>query len=474
MAETLVLQLVGTQEVQHEILTEFSNEVLGAGARVNGRALGEVLVGLTDEELCEVISYRTLRNGACYARLDERDEAWALALLATDQPIRHAGDTIDIARAVARWLALKRPGVVVLEPLVITCAPNLATDELTAEMERLLVKLRDERFGDRVVVLPQGGTPASRVLLEHLAGRVFAAAGEVERLLPDGSGGSHTHSLLRTIEADFIARQAQRRLRDALAAGRYTTAAERAEDLVELGLASDELVRWCDAGRKIVDDQPSWADAVPAGDEAARRLRLDDSALGRLGAMTELVDRLERSGALRDALVTFVAAAELLSLAWCEQVAKVDEAQLRKLRWGQLGDCADSVRPDQSSSAVDQGRHAAICSTERCAQCPLTGRPAGKKILAAGGADVARALRQRPKRLVALRNDVVHLRKRQILRSQLAAAIENDLPGLRKCFSVQAPVTLAALLTSATRAAIGRQAPQPLAVVDAQIEALLG
>lgn len=450
------------------------------------------LAELTDDELREVISYRTLRNGGCYTRLDARGAAWTLALLATDQPDEHPGDTIDIARAVRRWFELIHPDVIVLEPLVITCAPHRATDELSAEIERLLVGVHDERSWHRVIVLPQGGAPATRVLLEHLAGRVFVAADEVERLLPDGSGGSHTHSLLRTIEADFVAFHSERRLRDAITAGRYVTACERAEDLLHLRLANDELVTWCDAGRKIVDDEPNWIAGLPAGDEATRRLRLDDKALGRLGAMTEIVGRLQRSESWRDALTAFVAATELLSLAWCEEVAKVNEAQLAGLGWKQIRPqlCfvmpekdksssvkhkhSHSVRPEKARTAVDQARHAAICATERCATCPLASRRAGKRILAAGGADAARAARERLTRLVELRNDVVHVRKRQNLKVQLATALKADLPGLRECFAVGEPATLASLLTDAAVAATNRAPPNPLAVIDARIEALLG
>src|SRR5215213_1245043 len=98
MEQTLVLQTVGTQDIQHEILgDDFANRVLGMGARVNGRAMGEWLIDLDDAELCSVISYTVLRNGPCYALLDSRDTKWTLALLATDQPQRHSGDTLDIA-----------------------------------------------------------------------------------------------------------------------------------------------------------------------------------------------------------------------------------------------------------------------------------------------------------------------------------------------------------------------------------------
>lgn len=151
-----------------------------------GRAIGAEVEGLPDEDLVDLVTDDTLRNGPCYRELDRRfGPSWGLLLIATDQPEEHPSDTIGIATAIARQFQIKRPGVEVRVEAV-TARPDQASDQLGDQILACVRAMLAEWDAHRIVVLPVGATPAMRVLTERAAGIAAPAGGPLTRLVPEG------------------------------------------------------------------------------------------------------------------------------------------------------------------------------------------------------------------------------------------------------------------------------------------------
>lgn len=484
---TLAIETVGTQAVQGGLFDEFVATTIGPGARVIGGRIGEELAKLSDADLIELIEDDVLRNGACYERLDrsEAEDGWTLALIATDQEPAHDSDTIGIARAVARWLRLVRPRVRVLDPYAIRMRPDQATDALAEAIDAHIRAAVTQVKPDHLVVLAVGGTPAMRLLAERSVGLLAPKSGEPPlRLMPDGRGGTLEGGLLRIIEADHVREVLLARLRDAFFSARYRAAEEIARDMDRLGLLADNRVaEWCRVAQRIATREPTWIDRTAPSLPAKPVRRLDRIRVrghewgGMLLATIAVVERMERDGRRLDALTPYVAAAELIVLAWALEVVGVEPKALRAVP-GPADGCLPRARPDEHKNLTDIARNAALCAKRHCAECPLAGEAGGTaaaKLRTDAAAGLANALRDTgPGKLTRLRNKHAHPRMDRTA-TAVEDAISVEVRALRK-LGVDTPddgLGLADILRAVYEKLTGDQAADPLTVVEDEVRTLL-
>ena len=343
MVSLLALLTVGTQEVQSDYLDEFVRGRLGPHAKVEGRAIGDHLAELGDDDLREIVSDDTVRNGPCLRRLDEETGGdFALQMFGTDQDDERfrPSDTIGIARQLERWLALTRPQVRVLEPVALSGPPHLATqtleDQIVAAVDAAIAEVQP----GEVVCLPVGGTPAMRLLLEHVAGLRAGPSAKVRRLQPDGQGGCTDQSLLTLLEAHHVRNTMLDRIEAAFESGRFDAAAEVARSMQRLGMTfADEL-------ETIVER----AGALPGPDSSWQE---------RCEVELALVRRAEKDGRRLEALVRWGSAAELLPAVWAARnVGEPPQGGLARSIQCRQRRCAVTYRPRhrRTSSASLESR----------------------------------------------------------------------------------------------------------------------
>lgn len=474
----LAFETVGTSEIQGGLFDGFVAATVGQGPRISGRAIGEELARLSNEELRGLIDYDDLRNGACYRELDKRaDGAWTLALLATDQPEKHPGDTFGIAIAIRRWFSLARPNVSVLEPLRVTARPDQPGEELERQVDEHLTGALARCRPERLVILPVGGTPVMRLVVEHRAGRLSLDE-SAERWVPDGVGGYEPGGLLRTIEAQTVRDVGYARLREAIGVGRWRAARDHAEDLRKLRLVARDTVNWCRVGERIVSRERPWTEPAPPDSKTAKRIRRVEGAgggwVGLVAAELAHLRRAEKDGRLRDAVVAFVSVSETVPIAFLfsKGIVRSD---------GDVGgvpppasDCPKRFRPTHTSHP-QKARNAILCANDPCEFCWIArDKPLAKRLAKASGRHAAGLLRDGSVRdLVDLRNRLIHPGLTTETGSAITAAIDSHAKALRD-IGLRPEHTMSGLLDTAIRESLGRLPADPLDLVEVEVERLLG
>ncbi len=491
----LVLATVGTQDFQGD--PELADAVvaeLGSGAKVDARLVAAVLDDLSTEELVARFAVTGLiRNAPCFRLLDEQATSWTLALLATDQPPPPAtderfrrGDTIGLARVLSRVVtAYHRPDRV-LTPFALHLPPHDPTPELAAEVEAA-VREAFEQWGRKpgtVVVLPIGGTPALRSLMERAAGLI---AENPIAMSPQAGRVVH-HTLNQLLILDRLRRDVRDQLAAAARAGRYSAALEVAR-LADKRLGMAEMARVVKAAElaeKMVNlERPARPDggsviAAELRGLVDQRRELGDSGFDVL-VRAAAVRRAERDRRWGEALTRWVTAAELLPRLW--QLRHMPG--LRTDRFVDEMACEVQSRrvpapgPAQAKRGIaDIARSLAMCRRYRdqrlrCGPCPL--RADDLAALETGpGAHAASALRdadfpqERAGRLRDLRNRWVH--GEEGLRME---TVERGVKGEQRILrSLGLPIRgagMAGLLASVYEEVTGRHADDPLTVLDGVI-----
>lgn len=467
---TLAILTVGTQEVQSDLLAARVTERLGPEVRVQGRPLGEQLGELDDDELCMVVCDDTVRNGPCFQALDEREDGWSLALLATDQPEdvpQRVGDTIDIAQALRRWVGLTRPHVTVLAPYVITERPDLADERLAETIQQHVGDAVQQLRPTDLAVLPGGGTPAMRLLTERAAALITDLAGEVTTLVPDPSrrGEVSDTTVMRLLRRDHTHQQLASLFRETFRGGRYHAAEQHAEAMTRLGFAEGADLRSCVAETAAMFDRGDWPH--------------------RLAARIALVRRLEDHGAVGEALLHATIAAEMLPVVWARQHDIDDvrghvECRTRPCERRDRSIAPAHMLGDPGQAPpfeVDAARGLALCALVRCRHCPLreVGPPLQRLWDDPSGARRAAWLRDAPRtrHLVAARNDYAHPdRGRHLDVSGALQQEHRDLPE----GDIDPPQKLTGvehLLRAVHRGLLGHVPPDPLADHEQAVGRLL-
>ena len=402
----LAVLTVGTQEVQSDYLSEFVQGQLGATAKVEGRAIGNHLAELGDEELSTIITDETVRNGPCFRRLDrEHPDGWMLGMVATDQPEDvsfRRSDTIGIARALQRWISLSRPHVTVLDPFPLAVAVGSG---LEAEMhEGMAELLRHAGPVHHVVTLAIGGTPEMRLLAERELGLAVRPPAKLERWQPTPGGEVRTGSLVSLLDADRVRHGLLEQFLQAVQGGRFDAAGEVASALIKQGFA---------VGRTA-------ADIV-----SEARNRLDDKGdlAKRFANQRSLALRARRDRRIVEQLLHWTVAAELLPAIWAmPHVGHPPQGGLRRYITGATRPCRHTGRqhvpPPHALSPVGKPplerpnlyRGAAMCAVSRCETCPLRDLPAAAGLWEdRAGALLSGWLRDHGKQhLVNARNRVAH------------------------------------------------------------------
>ena len=426
MAGVLAVLTVGTQEVQSDYLDEFVHGRLGPHAKVEGRAIGDHLAELDDEDLRAVVSDDTVRNGPCLRRLhEETGGAFALLLFGTDQADERfrRSDTIGIARQLERWLALTQPQVRVLEPVALSGPPHLATQALEDQIAAAVDAAVAETQPDEVVCMPVGGTPAMRLLLEHVAGLRAGPSAKVRRLQPDGHGGCTDQSLLTLLEAHHVRNTMLDRIEAAFESGRFDASAEVARSMRRLGMTfADDLETIAERAGALPGPGGSWRE--------------------RFEVELALTRRAEKDGRRLEVLVRWGSAAELLPAVWAARhVGEPPQDGLARSIECRQRRCAVAYRTQMPPHELGKPgqrpreearlyRGAAICVQERCDSCPL--RDAADEVgeVAALWQDRARAriagwLRDLgPRHMIDLRHREAHAIDLEA--TDLATAVERE------------------------------------------------
>lgn len=478
------------------MLAGHTSRRLGAGSRVDGRAIGEELALCTEDELDEYISLDTLRNGPCLRKAigDHGESAITVAMLATDQDPPHEGDTLGIARAVARWLRMSHPALDVLDPdsLKLTVAPHRPTPELDRQIREQITAAVGCAQPDLVLALLVGSTPAMRVLIERAASLAqIVGPARSMCLLTDHDGNVREGGLLKLVDANDLAMRARREIAASFSRGELRLALSRCSDLRQLGAAEARRV-WacCDTAVRVAENRTPWlsAGAQRALGPLAAELREAEQTLdgwsGLLGARIGSIERAERAGRFEQALVEWVVAAELLQLVWALTAVGGDTRALR-LAPAAIEECSARRIHDGvvSKGPARAARSLSICCATRCPGCPVGTADEPRWLsslwanpLAARAAAAARDTG--PRRLVRLRNRMLHARApgRQLTPRRLRDAISQERDALQELgvhsHGGSDASGLADLLRSAVAAAVGAPLPDPLGRLEAELTEL--
>ncbi|WP_208029699.1 hypothetical protein [Rhabdothermincola sediminis] len=405
----LAIATVGTQDLQHEEFRDIGERHgLGAHPWVASRPFAEILSeqlnAAGDEREQWVRKYfadDVVRNGPCYQALDKwARDGWALALLASDQPETvddrfRKGDTIGIARLLADAFAVLRPKIPVLGPYRLATNPAEPSEELDEQvqkaLENALAELRSAgKKVDELVALTVGGTPAMRLVTERAVALTQLPS---KVLLPDPHTGKATkRSLTRLLLADTVRAHIDDGVLAAARGARFRQALATLDthcDLLGNGPHLKTARQACRIGLRVVDGNSPWVSnqdhrgGVPEQLWEIEERRRADPVGTQLAVRIEEVALASREQRLRDTVVGWVSAAEMLPLLWVTRrlggqngPAKVATvvSRLEGLEGAtcKRTDRAVRIPGKDKGDATSLARAAADCAaTEPCKDCPL-------------------------------------------------------------------------------------------------------
>lgn len=277
------------------------------------------------------------------------------------------------------------------------------------------------------------------------------------------------------IEADRVRERSLERFRAAFLAGRYRAAEDYAADLCHYRLhpQADDIERLAMIAKRVATGERPWDPEGRVKGLAAIEQE-GDGWLGVLNARLSRIRRQELASDIEGALIDWVAAAEVLPLAWAIAVTGVDPDVLAKLP-APAASCYPAIRPEEKGVAA-VAANAAICAhlQHGCDACPLRQRGTlARQPVDSGPPCVAAIPRYTGARVaVSARNRWAHPKETEPHPS--ADVVRHERKALEKIGVVVRDDSLWGVLAAGCRAALGCEPSDPLALVEREVVDLVG